>query len=59
MIPYQDPLYTFITIDPKGYLTIESKQSSFVGPGPEQMGMPQRPENDPIVPYITGKELTF
>ena len=56
-IPYREPLYTFITIAPKGFLTIESKQSSFVGPGPEQMGMPQQAENDPIVPFISGKEL--
>ena len=59
MIPYSDPLYTFISLDPKGYLTIESKSSSFVGPGPEQMGMPERPDNDPIVPVISGKKLSL
>jgi 3',5'-cyclic AMP phosphodiesterase CpdA len=57
MIPYKDPLFTFITLDPEGYLSIESKQSSFIGPGPDQIGMPTRPENDPIVPFISGKEL--
>jgi len=56
-IPYKDPLYTFITINLEGYLSIESKQSVFVGPGPEEMGMPKRPDNDPIVPFITGKDL--
>ncbi len=57
MIPYQDPLYTYVTIDSEGYLTIESKMSSFMGPGPDEMGMPPRPENDPIVPYISGRNL--
>jgi calcineurin-like phosphoesterase family protein len=56
-IPYKDPLYTFITMNPKGELIIESKKSIFVGPGPEEMGMPKPPKNDPIVPFITGKEL--
>ena len=57
MIPYADPLFTFISIDPEGYLHIESKESTFVGPGPEEMGMPPRPKNDPIVPFIKGKQL--
>ena len=57
MIPYTDPLFTFISLDPNGYLTIEKKESAFLGPGPDQMGMPSRPENDPIVPFITGKQL--
>ena len=57
MIPYTDPLFTFVTLDPKGSLVIESKQSAFRGIGPDEMGMPPRPQNDPIVPYISGRQL--
>jgi predicted phosphodiesterase len=58
-IPYQDPLYTFLDIDPKGSLRIASRKTKFVGPGPEEMGMPDRPANDPIVAGISGFSFEF
>ena len=57
-IPYESSLYTFIEIDNSG-MRIEGKSSRFVGPGPEEMGMPERPENAPIVPYIKERKLTI
>lgn len=58
-IPYKDPLFTFAEIDPKGYLKLEPRETEFVGPGPEGMGMPQSAENDPIVPEISGFNFEF
>ena len=56
-IPYKKPLFTFVEIKPSGSLTLEGMSTTFVGPGPEEMGLPERPENDPIVPYIKDREL--
>lgn len=56
-IPYKDPLFAFLEISPEGYIKLEGKSSEFVGPGPEEMGMPERPVNDIIVPRISSFEL--
>ncbi len=58
-IPYKDPLYAFVTLDPRGQLVIEGTETGFVGVGPEEMGMPDRPENDPIVPWISTTKMKF
>ncbi len=58
-IPYEKPLFTFVEINPKGQLTIESSKTKFVGAGPEEMNMPERPENDPITPKISGRKIKF
>ena len=58
-IPYKDPLFTFMEIDPKGYLKIEPRRTEFVGPGPEEMGGPITANNDPIVPTISNFSFTF
>ena len=53
-IPYKDPLFTFVEIDPAGLLKIEPRSTEFVGPGPKEMGGPITAYNDPIVPRISG-----
>ena len=58
-IPYKDPLYTFLDIDPAGTMNISSRKTAFVGPGPNALGMPERPVNDPIVPKISGFSFEF
>jgi calcineurin-like phosphoesterase family protein len=58
-IPYKDPLFTFMEIDPEGYLTLEPKSTEFVGPGPEEMGGPETAVNDPIVAEISGFNFKF
>ena len=58
-IPYKDPLYTFLEIDPTGQLRLQARSTEFVGPGPKELGMPRQPENDPIVPTITGFSFNF
>ncbi len=39
LAPYEDPLYTFITIN-QDSLIVEGKQSRWIGPSPEELGMP-------------------
>jgi 3',5'-cyclic AMP phosphodiesterase CpdA len=55
-IPYEKPLYTFVEISKKA-ISIEGKETKFVGPGPEELGMPTPPENNPIVPRISNRKL--
>ncbi|MGY6742297.1 MAG: metallophosphoesterase family protein [Cecembia sp.] len=55
-IPYEKPLYTFVEISKKA-ISIEGKETKFVGPGPEVLGMPTPPENNPIVPRISNRKL--
>ncbi len=58
-IPYKDPLFTFLEIDPaKGLIHLEEKVSTFVGPGPAEMGIVQK-GNDPITAQISGFEMTY
>lgn len=58
-IPYRDPLFAFVKINPKGYLAIEGGETQFVGVGPKEMNMPIRPENNPIVPRISDLKMKF
>ncbi|MDX2069367.1 MAG: metallophosphoesterase [Haliscomenobacter sp.] len=58
-IPYKDPLFTFLEIDPaKGLIHLEEKVSAFVGPGPAEMGIVQK-VNDPITAQISGFEMEY
>jgi calcineurin-like phosphoesterase family protein len=58
-IPYRDPLFTFVEVDPAGYLSLEPKSTEFVGPGPKEMGGPETAINDPIVPGISAFNFKF
>jgi len=55
-IPYKDPLFTFVEVNANAIL-IEGKHSSFVGPGPGEMGMPEKTENDKITPIISSRKI--
>jgi Calcineurin-like phosphoesterase len=55
-IPYKDPLYAFVEINKK-VLIIKGKKSSFVGPGPIEMGMPEPADNNKIIPMISNRRL--
>ena len=58
-IPYKDPLFTFMELNPEGYLTIEGSSSEFVGPGPKELGISKNAVNDPIVPKISDFKMEF
>jgi len=57
-IPYKDPLYAFVEVD-KSTISIAGVTSTFVGPGPEELGITRQPENNKIVPVISNKKLKF
>ncbi len=58
-IPYKDPLFTFLEIDPKGVLKLKPSSTKFVGPGPIEIGMPSPAINDPIIPQISGFKFKY
>lgn len=55
-IPYAEPLYAFVEISNES-ISVEGKKTSFVGPGPEELGMPATPDNNPITPQISTRKL--
>jgi predicted phosphodiesterase len=55
-IPYRDPIYAFIEINDKRII-IRGKKSSYVGPGPSEMGMPDPPENNITTPMISNRRI--
>jgi predicted phosphodiesterase len=57
-IPYRDPLYAFVEITDKTII-IKGVKSTFVGPGPEELGIPERPDNDKITPTISNREIRY
>jgi hypothetical protein len=57
-IPYKDPLYAIVEVA-KGTISITGVTSTFVGSGPDELGIPARPENDRIVPMISSRKLKF
>jgi len=57
-IPYKDPLYAFVEIN-NNSITIKGVESIFVGPGPDELGIPSRPENDRIVPVISTRKIRY
>ncbi len=40
--PYQDPLYAFASIDPRGTMNVEGVKSQWVPPSLEEMGVPKQ-----------------
>lgn len=54
MIPYKDPLYAIVELNPKERtIRVIGKQSSYVGPGPKEIGYP----NPQIVSPCIGDRL--
>lgn len=51
-IPYKESLFTFMTIK-NNKIIIEPRKTEFVGPGPDELGMPKPDPHDPIVPTIS------
>ncbi len=55
-VPYKDPLFAFVKIDEKR-IQIEGVKSTFVGPGPKDLGFPERPENKKTIPEIITRNI--
>ena len=55
--PYRDPLWAFVTIDPRGELRIEGVRSRWVGPSPQDLGRKPRPDERGIAPRVSDRAL--
>ena len=53
---YADPLYCFVTLNPRGKITIEGRQSHFLSPTPTDKGYVSA---DKITAVISGRELSY
>ena len=54
-IPYTEAIFAIVEIDSKGILTIRGNHSSFVPPGPKELGITE----DVAPPSISNRELNF
>lgn len=55
--PYEDPLWAYVTIDPKGVLRIEGIRSRWVGASPEELGYPEGKDTRGITPNVSARRL--
>ena len=59
--PYQDSLFTTLTIDPvNGRIDVKGRESQWVGKSPSQLGIaakPDRTDGKEICPKIRGRRL--
>lgn len=56
---YEDSLYAFATIDPKGSMNIEGVQSEWVKPSPYDLGMPKGVLGSQYSAEISDYKITF
>ncbi len=56
-VPYKDPLWATVEISGNNMLKIIGKQSEFVGPGPDKLGMDKYVYGYEIVPYISDRNI--
>lgn len=54
-IPYDNAIFAIVEIDPKGVLTIKGRQSTFIPPGPDELGI----KEDGQSPLISSRQLNF
>ncbi len=57
--PYEDPLWSFVTIDPKGELRIEGMRSKWVGPSPEDLGYEEGQDKRGITPNVSARTVNL
>ena len=58
-VPYKDPIFAIVTIEPDGILKIEGKSTEYVGPSPEEIGYPVKENGNIIAPRITDRIFEF
>lgn len=52
---YKDPLYTTVTLDPAGIVTIAGKTSGFLGGTPAELGFKHKPGTDAAIDRVVAK----
>jgi predicted phosphodiesterase len=57
--PYADPLWAFVTIDPKGEIRIDGIRSKWVGPSPRELGDPRVEVERGITPNIAARAISL
>lgn len=55
--PYRDPLWMTVTLDPRGGLALSGVRSAWVGPSPQELGVPDRGWAQHTVPRIEDRTL--
>lgn len=56
---YEKPLYTFVTLNPKGILTVEGIKSNWISPSPYEMGMKKGFEGMRLSAEISDYSIDF
>lgn len=57
--PYEDPLYAFASINPKGKLKVEGVKSQWMAPTPKEAGTPPQVYGNRYSPIISDYQLKF
>ena len=57
-IPYKEPLWADVTIDDE-QMKISGRSTEFVGPSPEELGIPNDAYAYPIVSQISNRKLNW
>jgi len=58
-VPYKDPLFALVTLEPEGNIKIKGVQSEWVGPSPWELNYPYLHKYDEIVPKISDRVLNY
>ena len=56
-VPYKDPIWAYADISPNGIMQLHGRVTEFVGPSPEELGMPKYGFGYPNVPLISDREV--
>lgn len=57
-VPYKEPLFALVEITPVE-IHIKGTKTTFVGPTPDELGCPESPKNNPLVPFISNRKLSI
>lgn len=57
--PYKDPIYQTVTLSSDGMVTIEGKESSYVGKTPLELGHPNTCSGHTLTPSIESRSFTI
>ena len=56
-VPYKDPIWAYIEISSNGMLRLRGRSTTFVGPSPQEIGVPKYNYGYPVVPEISDRKI--
>lgn len=59
LAPYEEPLYAFASLDPKGSLEIKGKKSQWISPSPQESGIARQVYGNEYSPIISDYKIDF